>query len=299
MKEETKKQLEAHILEKHSVRAIYGYVRLIKQYINYTGEASAKAAVYSQIVDYMGVLRKQGVIPRTLLNHLYAIKMYYQWLVDSGQRDDHPCRDFYLKDKINKAIQVENLYTKKELDEILNTYIGRTPLMRRRDTVVLSLVVNQAITNTELLELKISDIDFKKGVLHLPGCVKTQARVLPLKPEQIMLFSNYIKYCRPLFLQRNTKEAKEDKDILILSREGKKMCPTSLCGIFRLPLSNGQKITLQKIRQSAIAHLLKTGKDLRVVQAFTGHKNVSSVEEYRQTGLEEMKNLIQKLHPLQ
>jgi len=155
MNEKEKNSLERHILENHSSRALYNYMRTIRQYLNHEGEEAAKTAVYSRIVDYMGVLRKQGMHPKTMRNHLYAVKMYYQWLVESGQRDDHPCRDLYLRDKINRAIPVESLYTKVELEEMLKGYTGRLPLMRRRDTVVLSLLVHQAVTNFELIELKV------------------------------------------------------------------------------------------------------------------------------------------------
>jgi len=299
MNEEELKSLEAHILEGHSQRAIYGYLRTIKLYLKYQGEEEAKTAVYSQITDYIGVLREQGMNPKTILTHLYSIKMYYQWLVNSGQRDDHPCRDLYLKDKIDKNIAVDELYTKRELEDMLNSFVGRLPLMRQRDTVVLSLLVHQAVTNLELIELKVSDIDLQKGTLNLRGCIKTQPRVLPLKPEQIMLFNNYIQYCRPLFLRRNKTPKQEDREAFILSRTGTKMHPIALSGIFLKPLANGQKITMQKVRQSAIAHILKTGKDLRVVQAFTGHKNISSVEAYRQSGMDELKTAIERLHPLQ
>jgi len=299
MNQQDKKALENHILECHSPRALYGYMRIIGQYLKYIGENRAKTAVYSNIVDYMGVLRKQGMHPKTMRNSLFAIKMYYQWLLESGFRDDHPCRDLYLKDKINRDMPVESLYTKEELTDMLTGYAGRLPLMRKRDTVVLSLLVHQAVTNFELIELKVQDIDLQKGTLTLPGCVKTKARVLPLKPQQIMLFSAYIKYCRPLFLNKNPKANQVDKEAFILSRRGSKMSPTSLSAIFRKPLSNGCKITIQKVRQSVIAHMLKTGADLRIVQAVTGHKNVSSVEAYRKTEMEEMKHIIQKLHPLQ
>ena len=299
MNEKDKHSLEAHILEGHSPRALYGYMRIINLYLKYQSEEQAKTAVYSQITDYIGVLREQGMHPKTVRTHLYSIKMYYQWLVNSGQRDDHPCRDLYLKDRIEKSIAVDNLYTRKELEDLLNSYVGRLPLMRRRDTVVLSLLVHQAVTNLELIELKTSDIDLQKGTLNLRGCIKTQPRVLPLKPEQIMLFNNYIQYCRPLFLRRNQNPKQEDLEAFILSRTGTKMHPTALSGIFCKPLANGQKITIQKVRQSAIAHILKTGKDLRVVQAFTGHKQIGSVEAYRQSGLDELKTAIERLHPLQ
>ena len=71
------------------------------------------------------------------------------------------------------------------------------------------------------------------------------------------------------------------------------MNANSISSMFKAPLSHSQKI-----RQSVIAHLLKSGQDLRVIQAFTGHKRVSSVEEYRQTGLEELKAAIYQYHPL-
>ena len=60
-----------------------------------------------------------------------------------------------------------------------------------------------------------------------------------------------------------------------------------------------EKLTPIKIRQSVIAHLLKENNDVRIVQEFAGHKRTASTEEYKQTGLEELKSAIDKLHPLQ
>ncbi len=290
--------LPEHIGQTHSHRAIKGYMRMINIYLKYKGESPAKKAVYPEVVEYIGMLREQGMHPKTVRNHLYSIKMYYQWLVDTGQRNDHPCRDFYLKDKINKAIPVETLYTKQELEDLLDTYRARLPLTRNRDKIVLSLLVHQAITVFEIIHIKISDIDLHKGTVNLPGCVKTMARVLPLKSSQIMLINDYINNTRQLLLKNNREPTKEDTETLILSVRGNKMKPISITGIFKQPMSNGHKITPQKIRQSVIANLLKSGNDLRVIQAFTGHKRVSSVEEYRQTGLEELRNTIHKHHPL-
>ena len=291
--------LENHIGETHSPQSIYGYIRIINQYLKYTGEKEAKKSTYPEIVEYIGVLRKKGMHPKTLRNQLYSIKMYYQWLVDTGQRNDHPCRDLFLKDKINRAIQLETLYTKQELENILNTHRAKLPLTRNRDKIVLSLLVHQAITVFEIIHIKIQDIDLNKGTVNLAGCVKTQPRILPLKSEQIMLLNDYMNRTRKLLLKNNKKPSQQDRDTLILSVRGNKMKPISITGMFKQPMSNGHKITPQKIRQSVIANLLKSGKDLRIIQAFTGHKRISSVEEYRQTGLEELKNVINKHHPLQ
>lgn len=299
MKKETIQTLSEHIGETHSEQAIYGYIRIINHYLNHVGEEAAKQAGYHDVLEYLGGLRERGMNPRTILTHLYPIKMYYQWLVDTGQRNDHPCRDLYLKYKINRAIPVETLYTKEELENILSTYRAKLPLVRNRDKIVLSLLVNQAVAVTEIIQLKTTDIDLAKGTINLIGFVRTKPRVLPLKGEQIMLLHDYITRTRPLLWKNNKKPREQDKDVLILSTRGRRMKPISMTGMFKAPMANGQKMTPQKIRQSVIANLLKSGQDLRIVQAFTGHIRVSSVEEYRQTGLEELKVLIQKLHPLQ
>ena len=290
--------LAEHILEGHSPRALNSYLRTIQQYLNYTTKAAARKATYPEVVAYLGMLRKRPMHPKTLRNHLYAIKMYYQWLVDTGERNDHPCRDLFLKDKINKAIPVETLYSKEELTELLDTHRASLPLTRNRDKIILSLLVCQAVTVFEIIHLKVADVDLKKATLHLAGSPKTMQRTLPLKPEQIMLFNDYLQRIRPLLWKNNHRPRPQDYDTLILSVRGRQMNAGSISSMFKAPLSHGQKISPQKIRQSVIAHLLKSGQDLRVIQAFTGHKRVSSVEEYRQTGLEELKAAIHKYHPL-
>ncbi len=291
--------LKEHILETHSTRAVDGYVRIINHYLKYKTEAEAKKALYTEIVDYIGFLRKKGMHPKTLMNQLYAIKMYYQWLADTGQRDDHPCRDLYLKDKINKSIPIETLYSKEEVEKIIATQKSKLPLVRTRDKIILTLLGNQAVTITEIILIKTNEIDLNKGTLTLPGSTKTKARELPLKSEQILLLNDYITKTRPLLFKNNKKPTEQDKQTLILSVRGQQMNPNTISAMMKEPWIDGKKINPQKIRQSVITNMLKSGKDLRIMQAFTGHRRISSVEEYRQTGLEELKTLVQKYHPLQ
>ena len=60
-----------------------------------------------------------------------------------------------------------------------------------------------------------------------------------------------------------------------------------------------RKLNPRTIRQSVIANLLKDGNDLRLVQAFAGHKYPSTTERYRQTGIEQLQQAIERHHPLQ
>jgi integrase/recombinase XerD len=290
--------LEEHILSYHSPRNVKGYIRIINHFIAYIGQDKAAQAVYSDIVDYISFLRKGTMHPKTMMNQLYAVKMYYQWLADTGQRDDHPCRDLYLQDKIDRSIPIETLYSKEEVEKIIDFQKSRLPLVRTRDKIILSLLGNQAVTCTEIIHIKLEDVDLKKATLSLPGSSKTKARVLPLKSDQIILIKDYITKTRSLLMKNNSNPTEQDKQTLILSIRGNLMKPITITGLMKEPWVDGKKVTPQKIRQSVIANMLKAGKDLRVMQAFTGHRRIASVEEYRQTGLEELKILVQKHHPL-
>ncbi len=64
------------------------------------------------------------------------------------------------------------------------------------------------------------------------------------------------------------------------------------------PYFTDRKLNAKTIRQSVIANLLKSGHDLRLVQVFAGHKYPGTTENYRQTGIEELKAGIEKYHPL-
>jgi len=59
-----------------------------------------------------------------------------------------------------------------------------------------------------------------------------------------------------------------------------------------------RKLNPKTIRQSVIANLLKQGKDLRLVQAFAGHKYPSTTERYKQNQVEDLKKEVLKYHPL-
>ncbi|MBK7883832.1 MAG: hypothetical protein IPJ81_08535 [Chitinophagaceae bacterium] len=110
-----------------------------------------------------------------------------------------------------------------------------------------------------------------------------------------MLFYHYLNEIRPVILQTN----KTQSNIFILSGAGKRIFP----GIINRMINEGkkphEKLLPIKIRQSVIAHFLKANNDIRLVQVFAGHRRAGSTEEYKQSGLEELKANISKLHPLQ
>jgi integrase/recombinase XerD len=114
-----------------------------------------------------------------------------------------------------------------------------------------------------------------------------------------MILHNYITNERNKLLQYNKQPTEADKRVLLLGQQGEKMLQHSISRIINYNRSPQERLLPIKIRQSVIAHLLKQGNNLRIVQVFAGHRRAGSTEEYKQTELEALKNAVNQYHPLQ
>ena len=287
--------LAEYIQNRFSETCQKSYLYNIKRYIAYSGD-NAVSGTYEDVLDFISFLRTTNIHPKTLRNYLFAVKIYYQWLLVTEQRDDHPCKTLYLTDQISKAIPVETLYSEQELQNILANHKPVKSYIQYRDKVMLSLLVYQALTTSELVNINLEDLDLENGTVHIRHLNVKQDRRLALQSNQILLIYNYLRIERPVLLKRN-KEGNTYENVII-NNEGRPMNPHGISRHLNQHKSKNERIIPFKIRQSAIKNLLRKGNDLRVVQVFAGHKRSSSTEAYKQTGLEELKNIIQKLHPL-
>ncbi|MCH7411746.1 tyrosine-type recombinase/integrase [Belliella sp. DSM 111904] len=285
-------ELKAYLLEKHTPETAKIYLRDIRIYLDYMTEERAEKATYQDILQYVDYLRKKHKNPRTVNRMLYGAKSWHNWLLHTGKREDHPCRFLRLRDAKGQDIQLQDLFSSTELEQLMERK-ERYESVRVRNQVVVSLLIYQGLRLKETEQVSLQDVDLEAGTVYSRGMAKTLPRTLKMKPKQIMLFYRYIHEIRP-------KTISEYTDQLILNIRGKAIKADDinyLVETFR-DLFPERKLNAQTIRQSVIANLLKEGKDLRVVQVFAGHKNPSSTERYRQTGLEELKAAVQKHHPL-
>jgi len=288
--------LRTYLEQQYSKTSIGGYANMINRFLLALGDKAEKAT-YTDILDYIGLLRDQNLHPKSLRNNLFAIKIYYRFLVATGKRNDHPCQYLNLKDQINRAIQVESLYPKDTLENLYETWQSKNPNNQTRDKIIISLLVYQALTVLEISQINTSDINLENGTVYIKANVKNKQRTLSLKPKQILLFHNYLKHEYKTY--RNKQSPSKRSDYFLMSEEGLQLWSGSINRMINQGKDPQDKLIPLKIRQSVIAHLLKQNNDIRIVQVFAGHRRAGSTEAYKQTGLEELKAAIERLHPLQ
>ena len=159
----------------------------------------------------------------------------------------------------------------------------------------MSLLIYQGLLPAGLASLKTIDINLDKGTVYIKGGNKTNSRELQLKPQQIMLFYEYLQEIRPQLLKDN------ESDKLLIGGRHNPVTAEDITKHVKRSFKErypGRKVNAMSIRQSVIANLLKSDKDLRVVQAFAGHKYPSATEQYKQTQVEALKQAVLKHHPL-
>lgn len=294
--------LRTYLERKYRPATVKVYHFEIEHYLAWMGAEVAPRATYSEVMQYLEYLRSRYDNPATLNRILATIKQYYQYLIDTGQREDHPCASIRIRDRGRQDVQLQDLLSKAELKLLLQR-TERYELLTLRNQVIMSLLVYQALLSGEICRLTLNEVDTTAGTIFIKAGGKTNERTLPLKAEQILLLHRYIQEIRPQLIKgpsgSPTGERKDTDALIITSRgtaergEGIHYLVTT----FRKLVPN-KRLTTVTIRQSVIALMLKAGTDLRIVQTFAGHTKPSTTERYRVDHLEELREAVAKYHPL-
>lgn len=281
-----------------------GYLRqsTVKAYhyeISRYVKANPKAAKYDyqNVMKYIESLRK-SYTPSTINKIVTILKTYYDYQIQTGKRKDNPARTIHVRDHKNKPIQLQDLFTQKELENLLIQNKQPEFILSKRNEIIMSLLIYQALRIEEIINLKTPDIHLEKAQIEVKATTLTNGRILPLKAPQILLIQSYLQKER-IKLQRYSIENQPDTLPFILSIKGTSLDKRSLLNVIHsYQKKTPKKLTGTIIRQSVISTLLNKGKDLRIVQEFAGHKNLGSTEKYKETGLKTLQSTLEKYHPI-
>jgi integrase/recombinase XerD len=285
--------IERYLQQHYTPDTARAYKREIENYISNYPDAST--ANYKDVTKYIGLLRTRYSKASTINRIVSSIKVYYDYLCSEGIRNDNPARAIKLRDKRIRDIQLQDLFTTEELEILLNRKERYTHL-DYRNKVLCSLLIYQALYPQEMEKIEVTNIDLQEGNMYIKPTAKTNGRSLPLRPNQVLLFHQYITEIRNNLLKENPSNA------LLIGIRGEAMSGEDITKHIKRSFKGlyaGRNVTAQTIRQSVIANLLKQGHDIGVVQAFAGHKYPSSTERYRQNEVETLQAAVNKYHPLQ
>ncbi|MEO6303546.1 MAG: tyrosine-type recombinase/integrase [Bacteroidia bacterium] len=282
--------IEHYLNRTHTNRTAKTYLYYISVFkIKYP---NAMQLEYSDIIQYINGLKKTTKETSKISPHITAVKKYYDYLLQTGQRNDHPCKSINLNLK-KKPIQLQDLFSPSELELLMNRE-NRFIDLELRNKVIISLLIYQALVGSEISRLELKDVDLDNGTIYIKGSKKNSYRTLNLKPSQILLIQNYIDTSRKNLLKSTT-------NALLISQRGVGETVDGINSMIE-PLKGlfpDRNLNPSTIRQSVISNLLNLSKQsLEAVQLFAGHKWPSSTEQYRRKDITEQREKINMWHPL-
>ncbi len=287
----TKQTLEQFLHQDYSKQTVKTYLFTIDHFIKMNPKA--KRYKYQNIVNYMDEISQEQSNPRYRVVILSAIKKYYDYLIASGYRTDHPCKRLNIKVNSNHAIQVQDLFSSEELQLLMNRE-NRYWFLQDRNNVLISLLIYQGLTSDEIARLDVKDVDLDNTTIYIKASKNLNSRTLKLKSKQMKPFLDYINETRKKMLMGRT-------DKLILNKLGK---PISVSGIHSIfdqfkGLFPDRKLNPQTIRMSVICNWLNEKElPLEKVQELCGHRFPGSTEKYIKVNSLEEVELINKFFPL-
>ena len=288
-----KATFKLYLIEKHySKSSVRSYELVIERFLRWldTEQKPAHEVRYKDALSYVKHLRAKGLNSQTLTHYIGAIKLYYSYLIAENQTSRNPFARLDLKG--SKPRKLKQTIGLEVLDYLLESYPRDTP-SKRRDVLILGLMIHQGLSATDVKLLKTSDVDWLTGRLNVPRGLKTEGRSLAISPIQIFAFKDYIEMERS-----KIHPIAEQTEQLFFGSGGRLNLDNVLSNLTKtLKVLHPEFTTLQAVRNTRIMHWVKT-EGLRKAQYKAGHRYISSTESYKPIEGDSLFKMVAELHPI-
>jgi integrase/recombinase XerD len=273
-------------------KTLEAYSRDIIRYRNFLAENNSTAFSEEDaplILKHLILLRKKGLQARSRARHLVAIRGFYRFLVQEKILRNDPTR---LIDLPKSGLKLPHVLSREEIELLLKAPDIRKPI-GVRDAAMLELLYAAGLRVSELINLKLQDINLEAGFVRIFG-KGSRERIVPIGSHAREKVSTYLKTVRSRRLKQTTSP------YLFIARAARPMTRQGFWKLLRryaLQAGLKKKITPHSLRHSFASHLLEGGADLRAVQVMLGHVDISTTQIYTHVTRDHLKKLHQKFHP--
>ncbi|HQD44288.1 MAG: site-specific tyrosine recombinase XerD [Flavobacteriales bacterium] len=266
-------------------------IRKLRDYAEFELENVGPLEItYENIQEYLFQLSKKKFSERTQARWISSIKAFFKYLLDDEVRSDNPAT---LLEGPKLGLYLPDTLSFDDVDKIINA-IDVSNDLGKRNKCMIEVLYGCGLRVSELIELKISNINFKELYLKVEG-KGDKTRYVPLAKFTAKLIKEYISEVRSKY-----KINKKCEDILFLNSRGSAMSRVIVFIIIKeLTEKAGinKKISPHTFRHSFATHLLQNGADLRYIQEMLGHSSITTTEIYTHLKNEELRDVILNYHP--
>ena len=280
--------------KKYAANTVLAYRKDIELFQSFLeqdyGISELKTVHYNQIRRWITILVDQGLSNRSINRKISSLNTYYKFLIKTAQLKTSPLAKHKAL-KIQKKVHIP--FSKNEIAAVLNT-APDGHFEATRNSLIIELLYSTGMRRTELIHLKVRDVDFDQHQIKVLG-KRNKERYIPLLKSVRESLKIYINL-------RDQLEIIQDKDILFLTQKGVKLYGTLVYRIVKNyfeAVSSKVKKSPHILRHSFATHLLNNGADLNAVKELLGHSSLAATQVYTHNNIAELKKVYAKSHPRQ
>jgi integrase/recombinase XerD len=277
-----------------SANTLDAYLRDIRKLQSYAetelDNVSPAIISYPQLQEYLYQLSKQKFSERSQARWVSSIKAFFKYLLEDEIRQDNPAA---LLEGPKLGLYLPDTLSFEDIERIIAAINVSTDLGKRNQCMI-EVLYGCGLRVSELIDIKISNINFKENYLKVDG-KGDKSRFVPLADYTSRLIRDYIRNVRSQY-----KINKKFEDILFLNSRGSAMSRVIVFIIIKeLTEKAGisKRISPHTFRHSFATHLLQNGADLRYIQEMLGHSSITTTEIYTHLKTEELRDVILNYHP--
>jgi len=236
------------------------------------------------INQYISFLFQRKMRSSSVNRKISSIKSFYIFLVKRNFLKNSPLNDLvtpkqekYLPESMSEA----------EVDKLLNSPDVSNKI-ENRDKAMIEMLYATGMRISELVNLKITDVDMKRCVVKVFG-KGSKERLVPFGETALDSLRSYL----------NEREQSSSKEIF-LSNRGKKMTRVAFwqrVKVYLIRENLKNSISPHTLRHAFATHLLNRGADLRSVQLLLGHSDLSTTQIYTHIAKQRLSDVLKKHHP--
>lgn len=238
-------------IKNYSERTIKTYCFYSKQFILNLKAKDAYQLTTKQLVDYLYSYKYTSVSQQNQV--INALKLFYKHILNRSEihlrKIERPRKEKHLPQIIDRDFIVSKINAIKNI----------------KHKAILQLTYSAALRVSEIVNLKIEDIDSKRMIIHIKNAKGRKDRIVPLSPIVLETLRNYYKEYHP-------------KVYLFNGQFDLKYSIHSCQLIFKKYIDG--KSHFHILRHSSATALLEKGTDLRIIQNILGHSSVKTTEIY-------------------
>lgn len=244
---------------------------------------------YKHILDFFTYLKEQGLNTRSTSRTLISIRQFFKFLLTEKFIESDPT--FLIRTPKTKRVLPETL-SLEDVEKLLSPPDESSP-EGIRDKSMLEVLYATGIRVSELVELRLNDVNFELGYIIAYGKGSKQ-RIVPIGEKAKIKLREYLDTSRPKLLKSRTSPH------LFVTRLGRKMTRQGFWKVIKAYSRKSgltKKISPHTLRHSFATHLLERGADLRAIQVMLGHSDISTTQIYTHVERERLKEVHKKYHP--